>query len=162
AAADDTHRTPPGPHSPARRLVRRSCAPRCSKAQARTSRTTRAASCCPTCPRPQKGTAPAGSARRRPVHSPCSPLAWIGADGKVFDAVVLVRRAHLCTNAVDASRGGVTADDVGSHFRRNRRCPGTHPLVGRRFFALSCRRRRRAEGWRSVGTALRNATSPLR
>jgi len=34
----------------------------------------------------------------------------------------------------------VTADERGSHFRRNHRYPGTHPLTRARFFALSCRR----------------------
>jgi len=42
----------------------------------------------------------------------------------------------------------VTADDEGSHFRRDRRYPGTHPLVPARFFALSFRRETRA--WRDA------------
>ncbi len=47
----------------------------------------------------------------------------------------------------------VAAGDLGSHFQRDRRCPGTHPLARRRFFALASRDAGRAWSTRSAVAA---------
>jgi hypothetical protein len=55
----------------------------------------------------------------------------------------------------NTTRAGVAAGLGGSHFQRDRRCPGTHPLARRRFFALPAGARRRA--W---AKALTNGGAP--
>jgi hypothetical protein len=58
---------------------------------------------------------------------------------------------------------GVTAGQGGYQDRRDRRYPGTHPLVRRRFFALPAAGRGRAWSRRSLAAALRSAgSSPVR
>jgi hypothetical protein len=69
-------------------------------------------------------------------------------------------------NALDAAlpdSQGVTAGLGGSHYQRDRRYPGTHPLISRRFFALPAGARGRAWSRRSPTAALRSArSSPVR
>jgi len=57
----------------------------------------------------------------------------------------------------------VTTGLGGSHYQRDHRYPGTHPLVRRRFFALPAAARGRAWSRRSPTAALRSARfSPVR
>jgi type II secretory pathway predicted ATPase ExeA len=76
---------------------------------------------------------------------------------------LLASLEHLLEAAGNPSLMTVTAGHRGSHFQRDRRYPGTHPLARRRFFALPATARGRAWSQRSRAAALRSArSSPVR
>jgi hypothetical protein len=81
--------------------------------------------------------------RREAQRGGCAPIPHLRAMGSVAGQ----------TDSLGSVDATVATGDVGSHFQRDRRCPGTHPLTRRRFFALASRDAGRAWSTRSAVAA---------